>query len=331
MQEYSRRLLFFNILLLSFLIVSCGTEVKNPSPDKVVHKDVTVVSSATSKATVVSSATPKSTVVSSVSPTGPAKTVVVPPASTPTTQNVPVSSAGGCGNCWHPPVVMTMQWQLTGTIDQSYNALLYDIDVFENSAAVVSSLHAAGRKVACYVNAGSWENWRSDSAQFPASVRGKNVDGWDGEWWLDIRQLATIGPLLQARMDLCQSKGFDAIEFDLVDGYANETGFPLTAQDQLTYNVWLATQAHQRGLSVALKNDLDQVQALVPYFDWALNEQCFQYDECDTLLPFVQAGKPVMVVEYDLETSQFCPQANALNLNAQKKKLGLDATRTLCR
>jgi hypothetical protein len=38
--------------------------------------------------------------------------------------------------------------------------------------------------------------------------------------------------------------------------------------------------AHARGLSVGLKNDLEQVKALVADFDWALNERCFRYNEC---------------------------------------------------
>jgi hypothetical protein len=207
---------------------------------------------------------------------------------------------------------------------------MYDIDLFDNSASVVASLHAQGRKVVCYVSAGSWENWRPDAGQFPESVKGKS-NGWPGEKWLDIRRLDVLGPIMEARMDLCQAKGFDGIEFDNVDGYDNNTGFPLTYQDQITYNKFLANAAHARGLSAGLKNDVEQVVDLLPFFDWALSEECFQYDECDALLPFVRAGKAVFVVEYALSTSQFCPQANAMNFNAMRKNLDLDAYREPCR
>ena len=44
---------------------------------------------------------------------------------------------------------------------------MYDIDLFETSAATVAALHAESRKVICYVNAGGWENWRPDAALFP--------------------------------------------------------------------------------------------------------------------------------------------------------------------
>lgn len=95
--------------------------------------------------------------------------------------------------------------------------------------------------------------------------------------------------------------------------------------------MWLANQAHRRGLSVALKNDVEQVEDLVDYFDFALNEECFTYDECDLLAPFVDAGKAVFGVEYELDTDEFCPQANDLNFNFLKKKLSLRAWRVACR
>jgi hypothetical protein len=80
-----------------------------------------------------------------------------------------------------------------------------------------------------------------------------------------------------------------------------------------------------------LKNDIDQSADLVGYFDWELNEQCFFYAECDKLLPFINAGKPVFNIEYELNTSAFCAEANVLNFNSLKKNLSLDAARTSCR
>jgi hypothetical protein len=156
-------------------------------------------------------------------------------------------------------------------------------------------------------------------------------NGWPGEKWLDIRALATLGPIMQGRLDICRRKGFDAVEFDNIDGYQNGTGFPLSGRDQLRYNVFLANEAHARGLSAFLKNDIDQVKALLPYFEAELNEQCFQYAECGKIVPFVTAGKPVFNVEYKLDVAQFCAKANAKGFNSLKKRLALDAWRVPCR
>jgi hypothetical protein len=230
---------------------------------------------------------------------------------------------------WRPAPNTTWQWQLTTPVDQTVDAQMYDIDLFDNDATVVAALEAQGRAAVCYLSAGTWESWRPDANLFPDSVIGRS-NGWAGEKWLDVRQISLLAPIMEGRLDLCKSKGFDAVEPDNVDGYTNKTGFPLTATDQLAYNRWIADAAHARGLSVGLKNDVAQIAMLEPWFDWALDEQCFQYGECSLLSPFTGAGKAVFEVEYKLSTADFCPQARALGFMAMKKNLSLDASRTPC-
>ncbi len=232
---------------------------------------------------------------------------------------------------WKPSQQANWQWQLSTPVNLTMDAQIYDIDLFDNDASVVKSLHGKGRKVICYLSAGTYERWRPDAVQFPESVKGQTVSGFSNERWLDIRRLDVLKPIIDARLDLCKAKGFDGVEPDNVDGYSNITGFPLTAADQIRFNTYLADAAHARGLSVGLKNDLDQVAELQPIFDWALNEQCFQYKECDMLKPFLKAGKAVFQVEYKLAASRFCPAANSMNMNSMVKKMSLDATRTPCR
>jgi len=232
---------------------------------------------------------------------------------------------------WRPPLQASWQWQLSNLpVDQSVDALMYDIDLFDNDASVVASLHAQGRKVICYLSAGTWERWRPDAHLFPPSVRGTAMDDWPDEQWLDIRQLDVLKPIMEARLDLCQRKGFDGVEPDNIDGWVNETGFPLTAEDQLAYNRWLAAAAHARGMSIGLKNDLRQVEDLVDTFDWALNEECFQLNECTKLTPFIEAGKAVFHVEYALAPRDFCAEAVALGFNSMRKDIELSAYREAC-
>ncbi len=232
---------------------------------------------------------------------------------------------------WKPPVVLSWQWQLTTPVDLSVGAQMYDIDLYSNDATVVAALHALGRRVVCYFSAGTWEPNRPDSGNFPAAVLGSSYRGYPQEKWLDIRRLDVLGPIMQARMDVAKQRGCDGVEPDNVDGYANNTGFPLLAQDQLAYNRWLAQQAHARGLSVGLKNDGGQVGDLVGAFDWSLVEQCYNYNECELYLPFVRAAKPVFVVSYTVDQGQFCAKVNALNFNGLYKRVALDAFRIPCR
>jgi hypothetical protein len=242
-----------------------------------------------------------------------------------------------CGGCWTPPLRTSWDWVLSKVPKAPYRAVaMYDIDAFDATAADVSAMHAAGIKVVCYISAGTWENWRPDASQFPAAVLGRK-NGWPGERWLDVRKAkSTRSPLrriMDARLDMCAQKGFDGVELDNVDGYTNNTGFPLTATDQTFYNATLANESHARGLMVLQKNDNAQIPTLLPYFDAALNEQCNQYKECTTAQngsfgydQYIAAGKAVFQAEYRLTTSRFCAADNAANFNGVRFSLKLNGS-----
>ncbi len=234
---------------------------------------------------------------------------------------------------WDIPAQPAWQIQFAGEIDTNLDVDLFELDAFDTDAFVVEAFASRSVKVVCYLNAGAWENWRPDQDLYPVAVIGKDYSGWKGEKWLDIRQIDTLGLLLEKRLDLCRQKGFQAVEFDNVDGYTNVTGFPLTAGDQLVFNRWLAEQAHSRSLAVGLKNDPEQAVALVPYFDFALVEDCFTEGWCKQLAPFLQAGKPVLAIEYTDRLSslaEVCPLAQSLKISVILKNRNLDEFRTSC-
>jgi hypothetical protein len=201
------------------------------------------------------------------------------------------------GSWYRPAVSVTWQWQLEGVLNTAYPVSLYDVDLFDTTTTMIQNLQGSGKKVVCYFSAGSYENFRDDKALFLPSDLGSTLDGWEDERWLDIRS-SNVHTIMKKRLDTAKQKGCDGIEPDNMDGYTNPSGFTLTAQDQLAYNRFIANEAHKRGLAVGLKNDLDQVIELVEYFDFAVNEQCFEYNECDALLPFINQGKPVLTAEY---------------------------------
>ncbi len=148
------------------------------------------------------------------------------------------------------------------------------------------------------MSAGSREDWRPDAGQFPPELLGKDYEGWPGEKWLDIRRIDLLAPILRARLDLCKAKGFERVEPDNIEIHDNDTGFPITYQDQLAYARWLADEAHARGLAIGLKNAPDMVADALPFFDFAITEDCYHQGWCDQVLPFIAAGKPVFAAEY---------------------------------
>jgi hypothetical protein len=127
---------------------------------------------------------------------------------------------------------------------------------------------------------------------------GNDYAGWAGEKWLDIRRLDLLAPILRARFDICQEKGFDAIEPDNMDNYTNDTGFDIVAEDQLQFALWLAQEAHARGLAIGVKNSPEQAPDLVEAFDFAITEDCFDQGWCEQMQLFIEAGKPVLAAEY---------------------------------
>lgn len=247
-----------------------------------------------------------------------------------TDNTVPVTD----GDWYRPLVSTTWQWQLqpdsNGDINIGYDVDVYDIDLFDVDKSVIDELQSAGRRVICYFSAGSYEDFRPDSAQFSAEDRGNTLEGFADEQWLDIRS-QSVRDIMLARLDLAVGKNCDGVEPDNVTGYSNDTGFNLTADDQLDFNRFLANEAHRRGLAVALKNDLDQIPDLVDFFDFSINEQCHEFDECDSLLAFIDAGKPVFVAEYAdpfvndaAARAAMCDEARAANLRTLVLPLDLD-------
>ena len=204
---------------------------------------------------------------------------------------------------WFKPKV-NVRWQIqlqnnseSDQVNVKYNVDIYDIDLFDTPPAVITSLKSSGKKVICYFSAGSYEEWRSDATKFNDNDLGSPLDNWPGERWLDIRS-SNVRNIMKTRLDLAKQKGCDGVDPDNVDGYTNDTGLPLTSDDQLEYNRYLADEAHRRGLAIGLKNDLDQIPQLVQWFDFSVNEQCHEFDECSTLKPFILANKPVLNIEY---------------------------------
>jgi len=240
------------------------------------------------------------------------------------------SASASAKRVWHPRPGISWQIQLQGKVSTRHAARVYEIDGLDNPASLVRALHAKGRRVICYFSAGTYEDFREDRDLIPASARGKPLKDFPDEQWLDVRQIEQLRPVIEARLDTCARKGFDAADFDNVDGYANDSGFPLTGADQLRFNRFLAAEAHERGLAAGLKNDLGQIPQLVGDFDFQVNEQCFQYNECRRLLPFIRRDKAVFHIEYERRPSSFCRQARRYRFSSVYKKLDLRSFRIAC-
>ncbi|MEP6975141.1 MAG: endo alpha-1,4 polygalactosaminidase [Spartobacteria bacterium] len=237
------------------------------------------------------------------------------------------------GNHW--------QWQLSGTVnekvlDRVTGPKMYDIDMEEATPDLISRLKAKDIYVVCYMESGDWNRQRPDAGDYAPEILGRAIDGFPDEKFVNINAVdgppgptgKTLRDIMLARLDRAQAKGCDGIEPDLDDLHNYNTGFVITQADQVAYNTMLIDAAHARGMSMGLKNGASsstgprsfEKQMLDAGADWALNEECNQFNECVGYTQFIAAGKAVFQVEYlDNQRKRYrgrsgtCAQDNAAN------------------
>jgi hypothetical protein len=223
------------------------------------------------------------------------------------------------------PNLVSWNYQLSGTL-KPMTAQIFDIDVFDYDAATIQSLKTAGHTVICYIPAGAYETTRPDSGLFNPADIGNRLFTGSPDRWLDTRS-ASVRSLIIARLDLAKSKGCQGVDFDSVDAYTSNSGFPLTAATQIDFNQFLAFAAHDRGMTVALNNVPGLAGNLVHAFDFVIAEQCFESGECSSYQSFSAKGKAVLAAEYTPLSPADCSTAKASGISLTYFSSNLDGTR----
>jgi hypothetical protein len=232
---------------------------------------------------------------------------------------------------WRPALSSSWQVQLVGTLDTSLDVSVYEVDLFDAAQADIDALHAAGRRVICYVSAGTFEPWRSDAAAFPPAAVGNAVVDYPAEQWLDTRD-AAVGAAMTARLDLGRDKRCDGVDLSTLSSGAADTGFSLTTADALAYARFLAGEAHGRGLAAGISGADDIAAEVVSSFEWALTQGCLGAGTCGAFAAFMAAQEVVFAVEFGTaaDTATVCPLARQAGLNALIKNRSFDAFRIAC-
>ncbi|OJJ75722.1 hypothetical protein ASPBRDRAFT_26272 [Aspergillus brasiliensis CBS 101740] len=258
-------------------------------------------------------------------------------------ETTPPSSGNYTSAKWQPAVGTSWQIELLYPLnDTSVDVEVYDIDLFNNNKSVIHDLQKAGRKVICYFSAGSYENWRPDKDKFSSDDLGSDLDGWPGEKWINISS-PRIRNIMLTRLDLAQNKSCDGVDPDNVDGYDNDNGLDLTEADSIDYVNWMANEAHARNMSIGLKNAGSIISSVIKNMQWSVNEQCSQYDECDTYAAFTNQSKPVFHIEYPkgddtnndnsvsaTQKSKACNFSGSSNFSTVIKNMDLDNWIEMC-
>lgn len=200
------------------------------------------------------------------------------------------------------PKGSTILVQETDTPSLTTGAKYVDFDMDEITPSLVSQAHAKGLKIGAYFSVGTLEDWRSDFSAMKA-INGTShpMSDWDGEYWVTGSSMsnASFVKLMYNRIDKMKSMGVDFIDPDNTDGYDNSDadGTVSLNQDKV-YWTTLANYAHSKGMGFGIKNSLDLLPSVQGIADFAVNEECGQYSECDAYKPMLAAGKAVVSLEY---------------------------------
>lgn len=235
---------------------------------------------------------------------------------------------GGAGR-WQPSAGLSWQIQLTTPLDVSVDASVYAVDLNLTDSSTIAQLHALNRRVICRLSAGAGDTTQPAVAALPQAAVGNAAP--DNLHWLDIRH-AAVRTLMANAFAAARTKGCDAVDPTHLDGYQASTGFSLTEQDSVTFLTNLATDAHAIDLSIGLDNAVELGTRVASVVDWAMNESCVKYSECNQLTAFSQLNKPVFHYEFaDAQNlSSVCDVTGPLGFSSILKRLSLDAWQVRC-
>jgi hypothetical protein len=222
-------------------------------------------------------------------------------------------------------VDMSLQYQITGTLDATAEGELFVADLFATSATQVTALHAEGRVVVAYVSVGSLERWRDDAASVPSVAIGKPLASYPDEAWLDIRDEG-VRTWLGARFDRARAKGFDGVYASALGAYRADSGFALTSDHQLDFLRFLVREAHARALHVGLSGDFTLASALP--IDFAIAVGCVAQKACAELTPLVMRKVPAFDLELVGNEDQACRESYGIPITFKRSDFG--AYRGVC-
>jgi len=212
----------------------------------------------------------------------------LPPSATPVTT---ASGSGEAGIALPPPG--GFDYQLGGAYEPPSGTVIVVRDSTESPAPGLYSI--------CYLNGfqsqpgedDAWDGLLLEGADGPIAD-----PGWPDEYLFDTSTEANreaIAERMGKSILECAQKGFDAVELDNLDSHTRSDG-ALTAEDNLALAALYIADAHAAGLAVGQKNSVEiAAQGEAAGFDFAVTEECGQYQECAEYLAVYDV---VLDIEY---------------------------------
>jgi hypothetical protein len=267
---------------------TAGTTTTAPTPSRTSSAPkASPTTSATTKATSSPAAPVKTTTAAVTTAPSPAKTTTSPAANATTAAWTP------------PPGNAAFDYQIGEAYPPPAGVSVVSRDRTASPAAGLYNI--------CYINAfqaqpddSSW--WKTNHPELLLhDAKGNLVidEDWD-EILLDFStaaKRAALTTIVGGWIDGCAGKGFKAVEPDNLDSWTRSKGL-LTQSQAVAYATSLTSYAHGKGLAVGQKNtaDLSTANARAIGFDFAVAEECADFNECQNYT--ATYGNKVIVIEY---------------------------------
>eukprot|EP00123_Amoebidium_parasiticum_P011847 comp20937_c0_seq1/m.27970 comp20937_c0_seq1/g.27970 ORF comp20937_c0_seq1/g.27970 comp20937_c0_seq1/m.27970 type:complete len:260 (-) comp20937_c0_seq1:569-1348(-) len=221
------------------------------------------------------------------------------------------SPARRSGRAWPTGLTWCSQAYLFGSDCSGVDVV--EVDTFYSSEKDIKKYKSNGQKVLCYMSAGTLEQGRPDRGDVPSD----GLSTWSpyhGERWFNVMNWESLKDLMENRLNIAKEKGCDAVEADNMDCFEYDGCVPgksmkTKGKATVAYAKWLVTAAHSRGMAIGLKNAFEILPELVDDFDFAVNESCPRFNQCDVYAPFRKQGKAVFGAEYSKKGSGACDPA----------------------
>lgn len=107
----------------------------------------------------------------------------------------------------------------------------------------------------------------------------------------------------------------------------NQDKWNLPMSEYVKYFKFMAGVAHSNGIAIGMKNGMEMIPEVLSDMDFAVNEECWAWNECGTYEPVTKAGKAVFHVEYEKE---ICENPKNVKLSSLFKPLQVNTIGGQC-
>ncbi|KAJ3636350.1 hypothetical protein Zmor_008615, partial [Zophobas morio] len=156
-------------------------------------------------------------------------------------------------------------------------------------------------------------------------LMGNPVSARNESNWLDITKFNEVTSYIKPLWKSLKEKGCQGIDADYVDCYYYNCVKGFSQRElklhQIRFNTWLAREAHRLGLAIGLRNCVDLIGQFSEVFDFAVSEECLEFNDCKQYQSFYNQDKAIFAIEYSIKKDRItlCSEVSSYKMQVKYK------------